>query len=87
MAEKLNEFANKFGKSGGPKGLGTGIKLLAVAAAGAYGLKEAMFTGTHKHVLTLYANNKLLVLLNYICGPYSVPWGCVEGGCGSRYPL
>ena len=44
MAEKLNEFANKFGKSGGPKGLGTGIKLLAVAAAGAYGLKEAMFT-------------------------------------------
>ena len=45
MAEKLNEFASKFGKSGGPKGLGTGIKLLAVAAAGVYGLKEAMYTG------------------------------------------
>jgi prohibitin 2 len=45
MADKLNEFAGKFGKGGAPKGLGVGIKLLAVAAAGAYGLKESMYTG------------------------------------------
>ena len=45
MADKLNEFASRLGKNGGPKGLGTGIKLLAVAAAGAWGLKEAMYTG------------------------------------------
>lgn len=44
MADKLNEFAGKFGKGGAPKGLGIGIKLLAVAAAGAYGLKESMYT-------------------------------------------
>lgn len=45
MADKLNELAGKFGKGGAPKGLGVGIKLLAVAAAGAYGLKESMYTG------------------------------------------
>jgi len=45
MAEKLNEFASKLGKNGGPKGLGIGIKLLAVAAAGAWGVKESMYTG------------------------------------------
>ena len=45
MADKLNELAGKFGKGGAPKGLGVGLKLLAVAAAGAYGLKESMYTG------------------------------------------
>ena len=45
MADKLNELAGKFGKGGAPKGLGVGIKLLAVAAAGVYGLKESMYTG------------------------------------------
>ena len=45
MADKLNELAGKFGKGGTPKGLGVGIKLLAVAAAGVYGLKESMYTG------------------------------------------
>ena len=50
MADKLNEFAGKFGKGGAPKGLGLGMKLLAVAAAGAYGIKESMYTG--KYCLT-----------------------------------
>ena len=45
MADKLNELAGKFGKGGAPKGLGTGLKLLAVAAAGVYGLIESMYTG------------------------------------------
>ena len=45
MADKLNEFAGKFGKGGAPKGLGFGMKALAVLAAGAYGLKESMYTG------------------------------------------
>lgn len=44
MADKLNEFAGKFGKGGAPKGLGVGMKLLAVAAAGVYGVKESMYT-------------------------------------------
>lgn len=55
MAEKLNEFANKFGKggAGAPKGLGLGIKLLAVGVAGAYGLQQSMYTvdGGHRAIL------------------------------------
>ena len=47
MADKLNELAGKFCKGGAPKGLGVGIKLLAVAAAGVYGLKESMYTGNY----------------------------------------
>jgi hypothetical protein len=50
MADKLNEFAGKFGKGGAPKGLGIGMKLLAVAAAGAYGLKESMYTGKRSSI-------------------------------------
>ena len=50
MAEKINEFANKFGKGGGrmpgaPKGLGLGIKLLAAGAASVYGISQSMYTG------------------------------------------
>lgn len=47
MAGKLNEFASKFGKGGGagPPGLQTGIKLLAVAGAAAYGISQSVFTG------------------------------------------
>jgi len=41
---KLNDLAGKFGK-GGPKGLGTGLKLLGLAAAGAYGASQSVFTG------------------------------------------
>jgi hypothetical protein len=48
MADKLNELAGKFGKGGAPKGLGVGMKLLAVAAAGVYGLKESMYTGKNQ---------------------------------------
>jgi prohibitin 2 len=50
MADKLNELAGKFGKGGAPKGLGVGMKLLAVAAAGVYGLKESMYTGKKSEI-------------------------------------
>ena len=43
MADKFTEFAGRMGKA--PKGVGTGLKLLAAAAAVAYGVKEAIYTG------------------------------------------
>jgi len=51
MADKLNDLAGRMGKA--PKGLGTGIKLVAVAAAGAYGLQQSMFTvdGGHRAIM------------------------------------
>jgi len=66
MADKLNEFAGKFGKGGAPKGLGIGIKLLAVAAAGAYGLKESMYTGKRSSTndVTILLSNYFLHLKN-----------------------
>jgi len=42
MADKLNDLAGRMGK--GPKGLGTGLKLLATAGAAAYGLAQSMYT-------------------------------------------
>ena len=43
MADKFTEFAGRMGKA--PKGVGTGLKLLAAAAAVAYGVKESVYTG------------------------------------------
>lgn len=43
MADKFSEFAGRMGKA--PKGVGTGMKLLAAAAALAYGIKESVYTG------------------------------------------
>lgn len=40
---KLNDLAGRFGK--GPKGLGTGLKLLALAGAAGYGISHSMYTG------------------------------------------
>jgi len=56
MADKLNEFANKFSKGGAPgapKGLGLGIKLLAAGVAGAYGIQQSMYTvdGGHRAIM------------------------------------
>jgi len=42
MADKLNDLAGRMGK--GPKGLGTGLKLLATAGAAAYGIAQSMYT-------------------------------------------
>ena len=43
MADKFTEFAGRMGKA--PKGVGTGLKLLAAAAAVAYGVRESIYTG------------------------------------------
>lgn len=39
----LNDLAGRLNKA--PKGLGLGIKLLALGGAAAYGVSQAMFTG------------------------------------------
>jgi len=51
MADKLNDFLGRFGK--GPKGLGTGVKLLALAGAAAYGLNQSLYTveGGHRAII------------------------------------
>lgn len=48
---KLNDLAGRFGKS--PKGIGTGLKVLAVAGAAAYGVAQSMFTveGGHRAII------------------------------------
>ena len=43
MADKFKDFLNRSGKA--PKGLGTGMKLLALAGAAAYGLQQSLYTG------------------------------------------
>lgn len=43
MADKLNDLLGRLGK--GPRGMGTGLKLLAVAGAAAYGISQSMYTG------------------------------------------
>ncbi|XP_059474443.1 prohibitin-2 isoform X2 [Neocloeon triangulifer] len=49
---KLNDLAGKLGK-GGPKGLGTGLKVLGLFAAGAYGASQSVFTveGGHRAII------------------------------------
>lgn len=51
MADKFTEFAGRMGKA--PKGVGTGVKLLAAAAAVAYGVKESIYTvdGGHRAII------------------------------------
>lgn len=51
MADKFTEFAGRMGKA--PKGVGTGLKLLAAAAAVAYGVKESVYTvdGGHRAII------------------------------------
>jgi len=49
MADKMKDFAGAFknaaGGGGAPRGLGLGVKLLAGALAGVYGLQQSMYTG------------------------------------------
>lgn len=48
---KLNDLAGRFGK--GPKGMGTGLKLLGLAGAAAYGVNQSLFTveGGHRAII------------------------------------
>ncbi|XP_045615022.1 prohibitin-2 [Procambarus clarkii] len=51
MADKLNDLAGRLGK--GPRGLGTGLKVLAAAGAAAYGLSQSLYTveGGHRAII------------------------------------
>jgi prohibitin 2 len=40
---KLSDLAGRFAK--GPKGVGTGLKVFAGAAAAVYGVSQSMYTG------------------------------------------
>lgn len=48
---KLNDLAGRLGN--GPKGLGTGLKLLALAGAAGYGITQSMYTveGGHRAII------------------------------------
>lgn len=41
----MSEFASKFKSTGGPPGLGLGIKIVAAVGAAAYGLSQSVYTG------------------------------------------
>lgn len=47
---KFTDLAGKFGKGGGPPGLGIGLKLLAVGGVVAYGVTQSMYTGKCKYL-------------------------------------
>jgi len=73
MADKLNDLAGRMGKA--PKGLGAGVKLLAAAVAGAYGLQQSMYTvdGGHRSIMF----NRIGGIQNYALAEglhFRVPW-------------
>lgn len=51
MADKLNDLMGRLGK--GPRGMGTGLKLLAAAGAAVYGISQSMYTvdGGHRAII------------------------------------
>jgi len=73
MADKLNDLAGRMGKA--PKGLGTGIKLLAAAVAGAYGLQQSMYTVNGGHRAIMF--NRIGGIQNFALAEglhFRVPW-------------
>jgi len=71
---KLNDLAGRFAK--GPKGLGTGLKVLAGAAVAAYGVSQSMYTGkswcvttydSQSHFSCMSANLSLLASVENGC--------------------
>jgi hypothetical protein len=51
---KLNDLAGRFAK--GPKGVGTGLKILAAAGAAGYGVVQSLYTGKSRCVVIKYAS-------------------------------
>jgi len=73
MADKLNDLAGRMGKA--PKGLGTGVKLLAAAVAGAYGLQQSMYTVEGGHRAIMF--NRIGGIQNYALAEglhFRMPW-------------
>jgi hypothetical protein len=52
---KLSDLAGRFAK--GPKGVGTGLKVLAGAAVAMYGVSQSMYTGKSWCVTTYYSQS------------------------------
>lgn len=73
MADKLNDLAGRMGKA--PKGLGAGVKLLAAAVAGAYGLQQSMYTVEGGHRAIMF--NRIGGIQNYALAEglhFRLPW-------------
>jgi len=73
MADKLNDLAGRMGKA--PKGLGAGVKLLAAAVAGAYGLQQSMYTVDGGHRAIMF--NRIGGIQNYALAEglhFKLPW-------------
>lgn len=56
---KLNDLAGRLGKN--PKGLGLGLKLLALAGGAVYTINQAMYTGMFKRFIHFY----ICIIMNY----------------------
>jgi hypothetical protein len=71
---KLSDLAGRFSK--GPKGLGTGLKVLAGAAVAMYGVSQSMYTGKSWCVTTYYSQT------HFSCMPADLSWLVpVENNC------
>jgi len=66
---KLNDWAGRLGNN--PKGLGLGLKLLAFAGAGIYGLNQAMFTGENN--ICIVCHMCLMVCHRLLSHPHTSP--------------
>lgn len=60
MAEKINDFTNRFMRAT-PKGLGLGLKLLLGTSAAVYGLYRSMYTGKKRIEIELGRQTFLFV--------------------------
>lgn len=60
---KFSDLAGKFGKGGGPPGLGLGLKLLAVGGVAAYGLSQSMYTGKYRIEVDVFKLNSQIRML------------------------
>ena len=65
---KLNDLAGRFSK--GPKGLGTGLKLLALAGAAGYGITQSMYTGKC-YISYLFLLKNALTIIRKCSGRWS----------------
>lgn len=64
MADKLNDLAGRLGK--GPRGLGTGLKVLAAAGAAAYGISQSMYTGKVFRRVVCSRRPKVMALVSLV---------------------
>jgi len=73
MADKLNDLAGRMGKA--PKGLGLGVKVMAVGAAAMYGAQQSMYTVDGGHRAIMF--NRLGGIQNYSMTEglhFRMPW-------------